>query len=149
MLSVKDIQPTLKQDIKDYIQDEDLRKAMDSYAVCEKSRDRIERRTAYSTDDIEWLECGKGWESLACIGAVNTRFTDRNGTTDEWHYYILSRKLTAKELLNHAQMEWSVEAMHWLLNVHFTEDFCRVEDDYVQQNLNIIRKIVLNSVKLF
>lgn len=46
-------------------------------------------------------------------------------------------------------MEWSVEAMHGLLDVHFAEDFCRVEDENVQQNLTIIRKIVLNSVKPF
>jgi hypothetical protein len=39
--------------------------------------------------------------------------------------------------------------MHWLLDVHFGEDFCRVEDRNVQQNLNIVRKIVLNSVKRF
>jgi len=39
--------------------------------------------------------------------------------------------------------------MHWLLDMHFGEDFCRVEDKNVQQNLNIIRKIVLNSIKRF
>jgi len=39
--------------------------------------------------------------------------------------------------------------MHWLLDVHFAEDFCRVEDENVQQNLNILRKIVINCIKLF
>ena len=38
--------------------------------------------------------------------------------------------------------------MHWLLDVHFNEDLCRVEDKNVQQNLNIVRKIVLNSIYL-
>ena len=37
--------------------------------------------------------------------------------------------------------------MHWLLDVHFGEDFCRIEDRNVQQNLNIVRKIALNSIK--
>ena len=37
--------------------------------------------------------------------------------------------------------------MHWLLDVHFGEDFCRIEDEDVQQVLNMIRKIALNSVK--
>jgi hypothetical protein len=32
------------------------------------------------------------------------------------------------ELLRHARLEWFVEMMHWLLDVHFGEDFCRVED---------------------
>jgi hypothetical protein len=44
-------------------------------------------------------------------------------------------------------LEWSVETMHWLLDVHFGEDFCRVEDENVQQCLNIVRKIALNSIK--
>ena len=149
LLSVKDNQPTLKKDIEDYIQDDCLRKAMDIYETCEKSRDRIELRTAYSTDDVEWLGGKKEWENLACIGAVNTRFAGKKGASNEWHYYISSRKLTAKELLKHARLEWSVETMHWLLDVHFGEDFCRAEDENVQQNLNIIRKIALNSIKLF
>jgi len=30
--------------------------------------------------------------------------------------------LSAEELLHHARTEWSVESMHWLLDVHFDED---------------------------
>lgn len=149
LLSVKDNQPTLKTDIEDYVHDEHLRGLMDTCETCEKNRDRVERRTAYVTDDIAWLNGRKEWESLACIGAVNTQFSSKKGTTNEWHYYISSRPLSAKELLRHARLEWSVESMHWLLDVHFGEDFCRIEDEDVQQNLNIIRKIALNTIKLF
>jgi hypothetical protein len=39
--------------------------------------------------------------------------------------------------------------MHWMLDVHFREDFCRVEDRNVQQNLNIARKTSLNGIKVF
>jgi hypothetical protein len=55
--------------------------------------------------------------------------------------------LTAGELPRHARLEWSVETMHWLLDVHFREDFCRVEEGNVQQNMNIVRKIALNTIK--
>lgn len=57
--------------------------------------------------------------------------------------------MTAEELLHHARMEWSVEAMHWLLDVHFEEDWCRAEDKNIQQNLNIFRKCAINLIKLF
>jgi hypothetical protein len=33
--------------------------------------------------------------------------------------------------------------------VHFGEDFCRIEDRNVQQNLNIVRKIALNTIKVY
>lgn len=42
-----------------------------------------------------------------------------------------------------------MEAMHWLLDVHFDEDWCRVEDKTVQSNLNIFRKTAINLIKLF
>ena len=61
--------------------------------------------------------------------------------------YISSREITAKELLHHSRSEWSIEAVHWLLDVHFGEDFCRVEDEKLQQSLNIVRKIVLNCIR--
>jgi len=46
-------------------------------------------------------------------------------------------------------MEWSVETMHWLMDVHFEEDWCRVEDKNIQKNLNILRKQAINLIKLF
>jgi hypothetical protein len=51
--------------------------------------------------------------------------------------------------LRRARAEWSVESMHWLLDVHFDEDGCRAQDENIQKNLNIIRKIVLNALRLF
>ncbi len=65
------------------------------------------------------------------------------------HYYISSRKLTAEELLNIARKEWVVETMHWLLDVHFREDDCRVLDKNLQQALNIGRKVALNLVSRY
>jgi predicted transposase YbfD/YdcC len=148
LLSVKDNQQTLKEDIADYVADENLRRVMDTSETLEQNSGRVERRRAFTTSDVGWL-AGDKWPQLACIGAINTQFATKKGTSNEWHYYISSRKLTAEELLHHARMEWSVETMHWLLDVHFAEDFCRVEDENVQQNLNILRKFVLNCIKLF
>jgi predicted transposase YbfD/YdcC len=144
---VKDNQQTLKENIEDYVQDEELRETMDTFATIEKKSGRIEHRSAYTTNDIDGLPERKAWAQLVCIGAVNTQFTSKKGTTNEWHYYISSRKLTAEELLKHARLEWSVETMHWLLDVHFEEDFCRIEDRNIQQNLNMVRKIALNCIK--
>jgi len=46
-------------------------------------------------------------------------------------------------------MEWSVEAMHWLLDVHFDEDWCRIESKNVQQSLNMFRKAAINLIMQF
>ena len=149
LLSVKDNQQTLKSDIEDYVQDNTLRKDMNKMVKTEKNRGRIEKRTAYVTSEIDWLDSKKEWSNIACIGAINTVFTTKNGISNEWHYYISSRNLTAKELLHHARMEWSIETMHWLLDVHFREDSCRAAEQNTQENLNIIRKIVLNCLRSY
>lgn len=46
-------------------------------------------------------------------------------------------------------MEWSVETMHWLLDVHFGEDFCRVEDRDIQENLNMLRKLAISIIRQY
>lgn len=149
LLCVKDNHSSLKTDIADYVQDKDIQKTMDKAVKTEKNRDRNEKRTAYTTNKINWLENKEEWDKLSCAGAIYTEIESKKGKTSEWHYYISSRKLTAEELLYHARCEWNVETMHWLLDVHFSEDFCRIEDKSVQQNLNMFRKVALNIVKQY
>jgi predicted transposase YbfD/YdcC len=149
LLNVKGNQETLEKDIKDYVQDSNLQKSMDTASTFEKNRDRLERRTAYTTSDISWLPNKEKWESLACIGAIHRETTTINSSSSEWHYLISSRQLTAKELLKYARNEWSVETMHWLLDVHFGEDFCNITDADVQQSMNIARKFALNNIKAY
>ncbi|MDE6406589.1 MAG: ISAs1 family transposase [Lachnospiraceae bacterium] len=122
---------------------------MDTASQTEKNRDGIEKRSAFITEETGWLAGRDEWCGLACIGAVHTEFETKKGKTEEWHYYITSRKLTAAQLLHHARMEWAVETMHWLLDVHFGEDNCRVEDRNIQQNLNMLRKAAINLIKRY
>ena len=149
LLCVKDNHPNLKKDIEDYVQDSSLRDTMQTVSRTEKNRGRVETRTAYVTTDINWLEQKKEWKNLKCIGAIHTEFATKKGTSSEWHYYLSSREMTAEQLLHHARMEWSVESMHWLLDVHFEEDWCRVENKDVQQCLNMFRKAAINLIKNF
>lgn len=149
LLCAKDNQGSLKKKIEDYVQDEKLLKTMDTISKTEKNRERTEKRTAYITNDIKWLENSKDWAGLTCIGAIHTEIESKKRKTSQWHYYITSKHLTAEELLYHARNEWSVETMHWLLDVHFEEDFCRVEDKNIQQNLNMLRKLSLNIIKQY
>lgn len=142
---VKDNNPTLKDDIEVYIQNDDVEKAVKT----EKNGGRIEKRTAYTSTNIDWLPNKDKWRNLTTIGAIHTEFTKGNKTSSEWHYYISSRKLTPEELLKHARMEWEIESMHWLLDVHFGEDKTKVWDMNIQQNLNIMRKIALNLARLY
>jgi len=145
LLAVKDNQPNLRENIALYVQEEELEKAV----TLEKNGGRIEKRTAYVSRDIDWLEARKDWAKLTCIGAIHTQFEKDGHKSSNWHYYISSAALSAEDLLRHARLEWAVEAMHWLLDVHFDEDKTRVWDMDVQKSLNTLRKIALNLAKQF
>ena len=145
MFVVKENQPTLHDEIEMYFQNEET----ESYSRTEQNGGRIEKRTAFVSTDIDWLTGKKDWKSLTVIGAIHTEFLKGESKSSEWHYYISSRKMTAQELLRHARLEWAVESMHWLLDVHFLEDKTKVWDMNVQQNLNIMRKIALNLARIY
>lgn len=145
LFAVKDNTPALKANIELFVREEDLEK----HVKTEKNGGRIERRTAYACRDIDWLDGKKDWKNLQFIGAIHTEFEKDGKCSSEWHYYISSAPLTAESLLKHARLEWRVEAMHWLLDVHFAEDKTRVWNMNVQKSLNIMRKIALNLANHF
>ena len=149
LLDAKANQPELMKDISEYFEVKSLWKDVSTKKLKEKNRDRIEIRTAFTTTDIDWMPQKDNWEKLSCIGAIRTEF-ERNGEkSEEWHYYLSSRVLTASELLHHARMEWAVESMHWLLDVHYAEDSCRLQALSLQKNLNMLRKFALSMIKRY
>ena len=149
LLDAKGNQPSLEAEITEYVRDDLLRNGMDSAQTREKNRGRIETRTAYTTSDISWLYGKEKWKDLCCIGAIKTEFEKDGKKSETWHYYISSRNITAQELLRHARMEWAVETMHWLLDVHYGEDYCRIENRTIQQNLNLLRKFTISLLKQY
>ena len=149
LLSAKGNQQALMNDIAEYVHDTKLRAKMDRVSRTERGHGRKETRRAYTSADVSWQPGGRVWPELKCIGAIHTRFETSKGVTEEWHYYISSKALRAQELLHHAREEWSVESMHWLLDVHFDEDRCRVQSKNVQQNLNMLHKCALNIIRIY
>ena len=149
LLCVKRNNARLCEEVKSYVHDENNQKTMETSATIEKNGGRIERRTAYVSHDIETLKNARKWVGLSCIGAIRRQVEVNGKTTDEWHYYISSRSLTASDFLKRVRLEWGVESMHWLLDVHFDEDLTKTLNENTQKNLNIIRKIALNLISDF
>ena len=149
LLCAKSNQQTLKTDIEEYVQDDKLRAKMDSVSKTEKGHGRIETRSAFTTNDVSWMPGGRQWPGLKCIGAIKTHFEYKGKVTEEWHYYISSKQLTAADLLHHARMEWGVETMHWLLDVRYREDYFRAQNENIQKNMNMSRKLALNLARVY
>jgi len=147
VLSVKKSQKNLFDDIAEMIEfkNTDLCEAktspLDKTSKIEKGHGRIDSRTALVTHEIDWLNSRHKFKGIQTIGAIVTK--------NEIRYYISSRKLTAKELLEITRSQWGVEAMHWQLDVIFGEDITTLHEANTQLTLNILRKAVLNMLKTY
>ncbi len=66
----------------------------------------------------------------------------------EYRYFISSLPLNIELVSRAVRGHWSVESMHWHLDVTFREDANSTLDKIVAQNQNIIRKWALSILKL-
>jgi len=147
VLAVKKNQPNLYDDISEMIdfkrfdKVEERESPLEKYTKTEKGHGRIEKRTAYITHDVGWLLEREYWTELRSIGAIET--------SSEIRYYISSRLLSAQQLLDLTRQEWSVEAMHWQLDVIYNEDRSTLHEENAQKTLNILRKTALNITRIY
>lgn len=89
------------------------------------------------------------WPKCKTIGLVDSlRAISGKPSAPEQRYYISSRELTAEELAQAVRAHWGIEnRLHWMLDVNFGEDGCRVRKDNAPQNLSLLKKIVLNLIR--
>ena len=117
----------------------------------EKDHGRIETRRAVLVFQIDWLPDAirKEWPTLGAVGMIET--TQEKGTTvsTDRRYFIMSRGVTKVGDFSRAvRAHWGIESMHWVLDVTFREDACRVRKDQAARNLSLLRKITLAMLRL-
>ena len=121
----------------------------------EKNHGRIETRRAVLVPKIDWLPeaIRTAWPTLGAEGMTET--TQEKGTGEgatistDRRYFILSRGVTTVgDFARAVRAHWGVESMHWVLDVTFREDACRVRKEDAARNLSLLRKITLAMLRL-
>lgn len=153
VLALKGNQTNLLEDVRDYFEDEEfcrqIKEGGGYYRKVEKAHSQIELREYYQTEDIKWLEQRKNWKGLKSIGMERKTITRKDGTKSiEYRYYISSLPKNIELFSRAVRKHWSVEVMHWHLDVTFREDSNHTIDKLSAQNLNIIRKFCLSILKM-
>ena len=91
-----------------------------------------------------------GFPGVVAIGRVTSR-RQLHGNRAEppaVRYYLLSRHMSAKRLLQVTRSHWTIEnQLHWVLDVHFDEDGNRARMDNAPENLAILRRLALNILR--
>jgi predicted transposase YbfD/YdcC len=114
----------------------------------EDEHGRAEIRHYLMLSDIqEIIDPGNKWLNLQSVGMVEY-IREVNGKTKvETRYYISSLRENAKLLGQSVRSHWGVEnSLHWVLDVAFREDDCRIRKDNAPQNFAVLRHIAVNAL---
>jgi predicted transposase YbfD/YdcC len=115
----------------------------------EKGHGRKERREVKTVTDLEWLESKTLRQDVKTLVQYRTfRTVSGKQTAQTDHYYISSVDFGVEEFLQYIRGHWSIEnQLHWMLDIVFREDECRVRKGNAALNLNILRKLALYRLK--
>jgi predicted transposase YbfD/YdcC len=153
MLAVKDNQPTLAANIETLFaearQTPSLLASMDFEETQEKGHGRVEIRRCWTSERVEYVSHRSEWKNIRSLVLIESERTVGEKTSLEQRYYISSvAGLSARDALNDARSHWGIEnGLHWVLDVAFREDDCRVRSGDAAENFAVIRHLALNLLK--
>ena len=142
-LALKANQPTLLAQVQSLIAAADP--AAEAIQRPARRHDRVEARAA-----LVVAAHGLDFPGLTAVARVETH-CKRAGEPEPTivRYFLLSALLPAGRVLEIAQTHWTIEnQLHWVLDVALGEDASRSRMDNAPQNLAIIRKIALNTLRM-
>jgi len=117
----------------------------------DKGHGRIEQRRCLAIGDpayLAFIDPDRAWPNLKSVVLVES--TRRIGTqvSTEARHYLSSLPADAKALNAAIRSHWGIEnRLHWVLDVTFREDDCRVRVGHAPENLAIVRHFALNLLR--
>jgi predicted transposase YbfD/YdcC len=125
------------------------KKGMEQHHTIEKNSGRVEERVCHKMTDLSWLKERVGWPGVQSVFSIRRIIDVRGRRSDETCYYISSLVAPAERLMQIAREHWKIESLHWLLDVVFSEDECRLLSENGHKTLHAFRKLSLLLHKRF
>jgi predicted transposase YbfD/YdcC len=150
IFSLKGNQGTLNDDVRTYLNDEVVLKALRPHIHHDKGHGRIEMRTCWVSQDVSWLHGRHShWQSIHSIIRIDSAREIKGNVTNETRYYVSSCCLEAEKILTAIRSHWAIENnLHWVLDMSFGEDSSRIRKNNAPQIMSIIRHVALNLLQL-
>ena len=154
VLAVKNNQKNLSQAIVEFF---DTAETLDfrhidvqKRSLTEKDHGRLETRRAVFVANVSWMDkpMRDGWKKLGAVGMIEAEQEIKGKASVDRRYFIASAGVkTVEQFADAIRAHWGVEAMHWVLDVTFREDDCRVRKGDSARNLSAIRKFALSALR--
>lgn len=151
ILTLKANHPTLFAQVEQWFniaQSNDFEGINYSYDIrVESGHHRKEKRIvwAISIDQMGDLYKQAQWSGLqTVVKVVRTRHL-WNKTTQEVMFYLSSLPPNAQKLGQAIRQHWSIEnQLHWVLDVTFNQDACRIRTEHAPENIALLKRWSIN-----
>lgn len=153
VLSLKGNQPNLHQDVVQLF-DQAVKVGFKdiTHEFCrtvDADHGHIETRRHWLLGSVEHLDGASRWAGLKRVGMVEAeRRIEGRETSCERRYYLLSLDGGVESFARAVRAHWGIEnQLHWVLDVAFHEDDCRIRKQNAPENLALIRHLALNLLR--
>src|SRR3954463_1375102 len=151
VLALKDNQTTLREDVEVFVAEQKA----NGFQEGTSSRDptasgdhgRIETRPTPVIHDADWLRDRHDWPGLKSLVMVESIRETGDKTEMETRFYITSLVMTAAQLGPVIRSHWTVESMHWVMDMVFRDDQCRVRTEHAPANFTTIKHMAHNLIR--
>jgi len=152
LLQVKGNQPLLEADIQASIETAfaaDFEGVAHDLWVKElQGHGRKEELVCLVLYNLDQLSTREEWVDLQAIVRVARTKWEGGQETFEVAHYISSRPGRAEELGSATRGHWGIEnGLHWVLDVIFREDDCRLKDRTAAENLGMMRRVIASLLR--
>ena len=149
VLALKGNQSALQEDVITYFSNIPKGVKVLETQTCDKAHGRLETRHCRVIKDIDWLRQNHPlWDTLRTIIEIESIREIKRKKTTEKQYYISSADKPAEELFKAIRSHWGIEnKLHWVLDMTFKDDYCRIRKGNAPQNMAVVKKISINMIR--
>jgi len=158
VLALKGNQGSLHEDVEVFVAEQKAKGFKDTKISRDETVDgdhgRIETRTTTVIHDVAWLQDRHDWPGLKSVIIVDSirEIPGPSPGTDkierETRFYIASLILLAGLLGPIIRSHWAIEnSLHWVMDMVFRDDECRVRTDHAPANFCTIKHIAHNLIR--
>lgn len=152
LLALKGNQGSLREDVEVFAAEQKAsgfkNTKISQHQTIDGDHGRIETRDITVIHDVAWLQQRHGWPGLKGVVMVESSREIAGKIEQERRFYITSLVLLAHLVGPMVRDHWAIEnSLHWVLDMLFRDDECRVRTDHAPANFTTIKHMALNLIR--